>query len=127
MNIKFNFESESTALLVIDKELSFHAKKAAKEQTELNLLAEELRETKKHLREYKEAIRKILHITLHKVRQPMANILGLANLLHITEDSPKAIKQIVNYIKQSINILDTYTKELTEFITDIGKGKNKQK
>ena len=68
---------------------------------------------------YLKGLEKMLFMTSHKVRQPVANILGVSNLLDNNLTSPDELGKIVGYMKQSAMSLDTFTKELTTFIQDL--------
>jgi hypothetical protein len=59
-------------------------------------------------------------MTSHKVRQPLANILGLSSLLD-DKSSPFEIKRIIAYIKKSVVTLEAYTRELTGYINGLTK------
>ena len=69
------------------------------------------------------SLEEMLFMTSHKVRQPIANILGLANQLEDKTNSPEEFLQIVDCMKQSAQSLDVFTKELTTFIYEV---KNKE-
>jgi light-regulated signal transduction histidine kinase (bacteriophytochrome) len=77
------------------------------------------RKTKECLKEYKSGLEKIMFMTSHKVRQPIAHILGISNLLDISITSQVDLKKSVNYLKQSAQTLDAFTKELTEFMKEL--------
>jgi hypothetical protein len=62
-----------------------------------------------------------MFITSHKVRAPIANILGLSSLLDQYLNSPTKLKEVVTYMKQSATSLDAFTKELTAFIVSLKK------
>ncbi|MGZ3900740.1 MAG: hypothetical protein ACXVNM_07965 [Bacteroidia bacterium] len=64
-------------------------------------------------------LEKMIFMTSHKVRKPIVQILGLANVLDDTIDKPVKLREIVNYIKESALELDALTKELTAFMTKI--------
>jgi hypothetical protein len=65
-----------------------------------------------------------MFLTSHKVRQPVANILGLSEMLNQSISSPEDFKQSLDCIKQSAVSLDVFTRELTTFICELGqKGK----
>lgn len=72
------------------------------------------------------ALEEMLFMTSHKVRQPIANILGIAGLLDSPIESQEELKTVVSYIKQSTQLLDNFTKELNEFIADEQVKINKQ-
>ena len=80
------------------------------------------------LKEYVHGLEEMMFMTHHKVRQPVANILGMANLIEQYAHSPAVLKKIATYMKQSATDLDTFTRELTNFIADLEeKGKIKKK
>jgi hypothetical protein len=63
-------------------------------------------------------------MTHHKVRRPITNILGLANVLDHYLKSPATLKKMTGYMKTSALDLDVFTQELTKFIVDLEeKGK----
>jgi PAS domain S-box-containing protein len=76
-------------------------------------------ENKKHI----EGIKEMLFMTSHKIRQPIANILGLSNLLDRELNSQEELKKIIDYMKESVLTLDTFTRDLTKFMSDLGKEK----
>lgn len=71
--------------------------------------------------EHIKSLEKMIFMTSHQVRQPIANLLGLANLLEDSTSSKDEITKIVSCIKESVGILDTFTKELTTFIHEVNK------
>lgn len=58
----------------------------------------------------------MLHITSHKIRQPVSNIVGLANQLEYKSDMSDDALQIMKYMKDSAVKLDVFTHELNDFI-----------
>ena len=62
-----------------------------------------------------------MFMTSHRVRQPITNILGLSALLDQNINSPEELKVYLDYIKQSALALDSFTKDLTSFISELGK------
>jgi signal transduction histidine kinase len=64
------------------------------------------------------SIEEMLFMTSHKVRQPVAHILGVSNMLNESV-SPEELKKIVAYMKESAVMLDTFTGELTEYMHTI--------
>jgi signal transduction histidine kinase len=61
------------------------------------------------------SIEEMLFITSHKMRQPVAHILGVSNLLE-GDISPEELKKIVAYMKKSAIMMDTFTEELTTYM-----------
>lgn len=66
-------------------------------------------------------LNEMFFMTSHQVRQPIANILGLSNLLNNKKNSVEENRKIVDYIKQSALSLNEFTCELTAFLTDISQ------
>jgi F0F1-type ATP synthase beta subunit len=85
--------------------------------TELTSVKDDLEITKEDLRGRIQWLRKIMHLTTHNVRQPIASILGLSALLEETDISVREERIIINYIKQSVKKLDSFTKEPIRIIT----------
>ena len=68
----------------------------------------------------------MMFMTSHKVRQPVANILGITNIITDYVNSPRQLKTLANHLKESATSLDVFIKELTAFIYDLEqKGKSK--
>lgn len=65
---------------------------------------------------YTENLEQMLHITSHKIRQPVSNIIGLANQLEYKSDMSDDATQIMKYMKDSAVKLDIFTHELNDFI-----------
>ena len=60
----------------------------------------------------------MLFMTSHKVRQPIANILGITNMLTNTKLTAKELTRLLGYMKVSAFTLDTFTQELTAFMDE---------
>jgi PAS domain S-box-containing protein len=73
------------------------------------------------------SLEEMLFMTSHRVRQPIVNILGLANQLEDYIHSPDEMLDIVNYMKESALALDTFTKELTKFIYEVKNKEQREK
>ncbi|MFV8344355.1 PAS domain-containing protein [Flavobacterium sp. XS2P39] len=68
------------------------------------------------LKDYITQLKEMLFMTSHRVRQPIANILGLLNELDDPLNNPAELKEIVDYIKLSAINLEEFTHELNHFI-----------
>jgi hypothetical protein len=69
----------------------------------------------------------MMFMTHHKVRQPVANILGLSQMLEQYIKAPVTLRKLVGYMELSAKDLDAFTKELTVFIGALEKkGKRKR-
>lgn len=85
----------------------------------------EKKELEEKQKVYTKSIEEMLFMTSHKVRQPIAHILGTTQLLDQYMNSPDKLKKLVGYMTQSAVSLDTFTRELTTFIYGLQvKGKN---
>lgn len=75
-------------------------------------------------RQHLEALKEILFITSHRVRKPLANIMGLTDLIDIDNTALTAVdlKTYCRHLSLSANELDMIIKELNNFI-----GKPEQK
>lgn len=63
-------------------------------------------------------LEEILFALSHKVRQPVANILGVCNLLDNDLLDEKELKTIIGYMKISVNSLDRFIRETTSSVLD---------
>jgi signal transduction histidine kinase len=105
-------------------ELAFQNHEKEKRAEELSIANGELKEAEESLKDYIGGLEEMMFITSHKVRQPVANILGIANILDECINSPIQLKRLVEHLQQSALTLDVFTKELTLFISDLDqKGK----
>lgn len=114
-------------LIIANHELAFQNEEKEKRSAEFIIDNHELEKAEEYLKEYINGLEEMMPITLHKVRQPICNILGIASILDSFLNSPDKLLESVKYIKKSALDLDTFTKELTLFISDLehkGKIKN---
>lgn len=72
------------------------------------------------------SLEQMLFMTSHQVRQPIANLLGLANQLEDFTNSKDEMLKIVSYMKESVVALDSFTKELTTFIYKVNKNEKEK-
>ncbi|WP_338644889.1 diguanylate cyclase [Flavobacterium sp. KS-LB2] len=122
-----NLEKEKRAaeLIIANRALLLQNQEREKQSAELIIANQELKKAEEYQIEYINGLEQIMFMTSHKVRQPIANILGLSYLLHHQSvNSPDELRESLDYIKQSALKLDAFTKELTQFIFTLGeKGK----
>ena len=83
----------------------------------LRTLINEKKQKEEEIDRHLKVLQKMLFMISHRVRQPIANIIGLSNLLEDHTDSKK-VSEIVSYIKESSVVLDDFTRELTEYISE---------
>ncbi len=67
---------------------------------------------------YLKALKEMLFITSHKVRKPVASILGLIDVINLdnADLSPVGIKEYCGYLNISAIELDSFVRELNAFI-----------
>lgn len=119
-------EKRTAELVIANTELAFQNLEKEKRAAELVKANLELKKAQEYQQEYINGLEQLMFFTSHKVRQPIANILGLSFLLEQEMNSPDEWKEYINYIQNSAIALDNLTKELTQFISNLGeKGKNK--
>jgi PAS domain S-box-containing protein len=81
-----------------------------KAEMELRLLADDLYRQNKELHQF-------AYIVSHNMRSPVANIVGLANLMDIFKDDPETQAQTLKELSKSVNNLDTVIKDLSYILT----------
>lgn len=79
---------------------------------------DEKKQAEKKQEDYIKSLEEMLFMTSHHVRQPITHILGLSNVFSDLTLSQDDLKYTMTQIQQSANSLDTFTKELTNFISE---------
>jgi signal transduction histidine kinase len=116
-------EKRAVELIIANKKLIFKTQERQIKTAELNIANRELKKAEEKQREYIKGLEEMMFITSHKVRQPIANIIGFSSMLDHTTSSPSELKQSLACIKDAAIKLDDYTRELTTFICELGKEK----
>jgi signal transduction histidine kinase len=99
-------------LIIVNKKLALQNDEKEKRTAALPLINLE----HKNAEEYIQALEQIMHITSHKVRQQIANIIGLSQTLDLLKDPKDEIKQSIDHIKNAAVSLDTLTRELNAHV-----------
>jgi signal transduction histidine kinase len=120
---KLEKDIRASELIIANKKLIFKTQERQIKTAELNIANRELKKAEEKQKEYIKGLEKMIFMTSHKVRQPIANILGFSNMLDESISSPEELKLSVDSIKQSALTLDTFTRELTTFMCELGKVK----
>jgi PAS domain S-box-containing protein len=81
-----------------------------KSEMELRLLADDLYRQNKELHQF-------AYIVSHNMRSPVANIVGLANLMEVFKDDPETQTQTLKELSKSVNNLDMVIKDLSYILT----------
>jgi signal transduction histidine kinase len=108
-------------LTIVHKELLLQNKENEKQGVVVLKTNEKLKIAQETQKGYIEGLESILFMTSHRIRQPIANILGLSYLLNDSKNSNEEIKVFIEFIKQSALILDVYTQELSSYTFDLKK------
>jgi signal transduction histidine kinase len=120
-------EKRSLELIIANKELAFQKIEKSKRATELTFVSKELEKAEKQHHDYVDGLKEIMFITSHEVRLPLANIIGISELLNQIDNTPEEINLCIDYLKQSALLLETSTKELTFYIDSLEqRSKNTQ-
>lgn len=88
----------------------------------LFILSIDINERKKAEQERKDYIKVLedmLHMTSHKVRQPVSQIMGISNMLDSPLESQEDLKKVTEYMKAAVESLDHFTREFTEFLYNL--------
>ena len=109
-------EKRAAELIIANKELAFQNQEKEKRASELTLANIELKKAEESQKEYILGLEEMIFITSHKVRQPITQIQGISNLLEGNTNTQDEIEEIIGYLKDPIQSLDTFTRELTAYI-----------
>lgn len=113
-------------LTLTKKKLLFEKKAKRKQAEELAEINEDIKSAKASQKAHIEDLREMMYMTSHQLRTPVVQILGLADILDTTSNTPAEVNEIVGCMKESAETLDGVTKELTTFIHNREvKAKNK--
>lgn len=108
----------SKELTIANEKLVVQYKEKDKRATELYFVNDSLEKSQGQQKEHIRGLEKMLFMISHKIRQPVAHILGLLNLLDNENSLPQETKQMLGFIKLSARSLDALTSELSTFIQE---------
>lgn len=77
---------------------------------------EKLKKSKENSDEYIPWLEEMIFMISHKVRQPVAHILGISSLFKAVVNSPKEVKKLVGFMRRAALSLDKITRELYKSI-----------
>jgi signal transduction histidine kinase len=110
---------DSDELILAIKKFAFQNKASEKRASQLIIANNELKKAdEEHQREYVCWLEEMMFMTSHRVRQPIARIIGVSTLLESENNSREELIRMTGYMKQSAEALDTLTRELATFIHD---------
>jgi len=117
----------ASELVIANKKLIFKTQEREIKTAELNIVNRDLKKAEESQKEYIRGLEEMMFMTSHKVRQPIANIIGFSDFLDQSINSPDELKKSVACIKESAHTLDVFTRELTTFIFELGQKEKDQK
>lgn len=109
-------EKQAKQLNIANKKLVLLYEEKEKRNLQLISANAKLYAAEEFQKEYISKLEELIFIILHKVRQPVTNILGISFLMDQDLTSPEDAEQFISYIKESAIVLDDCTKELTFLI-----------
>ena len=110
--------TQTAELIFANIELGLQNKEKEKHAAELSKAIKELKKAEEFQEEYIRNLEEMMFMTSHKLRVPITNIMGMAEVLEQSLSAPEKLKKIVDYIKKSAIILDDFTKELAVTMED---------
>ena len=105
-----------TDLVQAKKTITAHDATKKEIAKELKQAQKEIEKAAKIQKIYERGLREMMFIISHKIRQPIAKIMGLSLLLEDGIENSEDVQQIVVYMKESSKLLDVFTRELTAFV-----------
>ncbi len=111
-------EKRANELRLANIELLFQNNEKEERALELKVTNAQLQESQAKLNEHVASLEAMMFITSHKVRKPVANILGISSILENSSGLPDRFAELIVYIRESAISLDGFTRELTEFINE---------
>jgi hypothetical protein len=125
-NIELAFQNEekekrAAELIILNQELTYQNEVKDKFALELKHAYKKIKKADEYLKEHTKSLEQMMFMTSHRVRKPVANILGLTGIIGDFINSPTQLKRLINYIKLSATSLDMFVIEFTLFIGELEK------
>ena len=116
-----NHEKENRAaeLIILNQELTYQNEVKDKFALELKQAYKKIKKVDEYLKEHVKSLEQMTFMTSHRVRKPVANIIGLTGIIGDFINSPTQLKKLINYIKVSATSLDMFVNEFTLFISEL--------
>lgn len=111
-------ESRASELTIANKELAIQNLEKEKRANELILVNQNLEVAKEQQKQHINGLEEMMFMTSHRVRQPVANIMGLTLLLRESETEEEQ-ELLVDGLEKSAAHLDTFTKEFTVLLNNL--------
>jgi hypothetical protein len=125
-NIELAFQNEekekrAAELIILNQELTYQNEVKDKFAFELKQAYKKIKKADEYLKEHTKSLEQMMFMTSHRVRKPVANILGLTGIIGDFMHSPLQLKRLIKYIKVSATSLDMFVTEFTLFIGELEK------
>jgi PAS domain S-box-containing protein len=85
--------------------------------TERKESVQELKRFAEDLYKHNRDMHQFAYIVSHNLRSPVANIMGITNLMELDKDDPETLAQYVGDLKKSVNRLDDIIKDLSKILS----------
>lgn len=108
----------SKELTMANKRLVIQNKEKDKRANELLQTNDELKKSQEQQKDHIHSLEKMMFRISHKIRQPVAHMVGLSNLIAGENNVSKELKQLIKFMKQSAHSLDLCTRELSAYIQE---------
>ncbi|WP_179414245.1 diguanylate cyclase [Mucilaginibacter sp. E4BP6] len=123
-NIELAFQNEekgkrAAELLILNQELIYQNEVKDKFAFELKQAYKKIKKAEEYLKEHAKSLEQMKIMTSHKVRKPVANIIGLTGIIGNFIHSPYQLKKMVKYIELSATSLDVFVNEFTVLIEEL--------
>lgn len=112
-------------LIVSNKKFVAQNKKKEKTAREIIIYYNQIKKQRESLDEQIEGLKIMIFMTSHRVRQPIAHILGISNLVGHHKNSPEELNKLMGYLKESAQSLETFTIELIDYMVSMEEKLNK--
>ncbi len=90
---------------------------AMQDVSESKKVEEELQRFTQELFKRNKELQQFGYVISHNLRSPVANIIGISNLLEIDRDDPETVDHCVKSLKVAINSLDSVIKDLSTILS----------
>ncbi len=116
-------EKRAAEFVIANQELAFQNEEKEKRAAEQLVMYNNLKKAEEFQEQYIHGLEEMMFMISHKIRQPVAHILGLSNMIGESINSEEVMTQLIGYIKKSALSLDAFTKQMTAIVNKLVKKK----
>ncbi|MCW3083315.1 MAG: hypothetical protein JWP12_681 [Bacteroidetes bacterium] len=117
-------EKREAELVLANHELAFQNEEKEKRAEEQIILYNNLKKAEEFQEQYIHGLEEMMFMISHKIRQPVAHILGLSNMIGESINSVDVLTKLIGYIKDSALSLDNFTRQMTAIVHKLVKKKH---